>query len=268
MRPDHLPARRPAARRGFTLVELLVVIIIVAVIAGLAIPAVIRAQNAARNAAIKSEIDQLHMAIMNYKNEYGSFPPAADLPVGAVKKHVTRIFPRTNWGSFTYDTSLVTPFTAIYLFLSGYGDDPTNPFSGKPKKMFDFDLSRVNTATKQFAPRDKPNSPYIYVPSSQYDTFIYSAASFTTPGAQMVPEKPFKRKMTPFTVPNAPDAFWFTNTMPVPSELTGQPTTGQQFFNADTFQILCAGRDEVFGTDDDLSNFWPGTRRDYLDSIK
>jgi hypothetical protein len=42
----------------------------------------------------------------------------------------------------------------------------------------------------------------------------------------------------------------------------------QPAFNADTFQILCAGRDEQFGTDDDLSNFWPGTRREYLDSLK
>ncbi len=38
-------------------------------------------------------------------------------------------------------------------------------------------------------------------------------------------------------------------------------------FNPDTFQILCAGRDEIFGNDDDLSNFWRGTRRDYLDSL-
>ncbi|MBM3955976.1 MAG: type II secretion system protein [Planctomycetes bacterium] len=255
-------------RAGFTLVELLVAIIIVAVLAAIITPAVMTAMAKAKQAAIKTEIDMLHMAIMNYKSEYGSFPPAADRPTGAVKKHVTRIFPRTNWASFTYDTGQVTPFTAIYLFLSGYGDDPTNPFSGKPKKLFDFDQSRVNTTNNQYAPREKPNSPYIYVPASQYETFVYSTSSFTTPGAQMVPEKPFKRKMAPFTVPTAPDSFWFTNTMPVPAELTNQPTTGQQFFNPDTFQILCAGRDEVFGTDDDLSNFWPGTRRDYLDSIK
>jgi hypothetical protein len=42
----------------------------------------------------------------------------------------------------------------------------------------------------------------------------------------------------------------------------------QPFANPDTFQILCAGRDEIFGNDDDLSNFWPGTRREYLDSLK
>jgi len=39
-------------------------------------------------------------------------------------------------------------------------------------------------------------------------------------------------------------------------------------FNPDSFQVINAGRDEEFGTDDDLSNFWPGTRREYLDSLK
>ena len=44
--------------------------------------------------------------------------------------------------------------------------------------------------------------------------------------------------------------------------------TATEFFNATTFQILCAGRDEQWGTDDDLSNFWPGTRVEYERSLK
>jgi hypothetical protein len=116
----------------------------------------------------------------------------------------------------------------------------------------------VNTTSSQYSPREKPNSPYIYVPASQYKTLVYSASSLTIPRAQMEPEKPLKEKP-----PTAPSAWWFTNTMTI-----DPPTTGQKFFNPDTFQILCAGRDEVFGTDDDLSNFWPGTRKDYLDGIK
>ena len=31
--------------------------------------------------------------------------------------------------------------------------------------------------------------------------------------------------------------------------------------------VLHPGRDGEFGNDDDLSNFWPGTRKDYLDSL-
>jgi prepilin-type N-terminal cleavage/methylation domain-containing protein len=67
------------ARGGFTLVELLVVIIIIAILAAIAVPAVMRATATAQNARIKTEIDMLHMAIQQYKNEYGSYPPCADV---------------------------------------------------------------------------------------------------------------------------------------------------------------------------------------------
>ena len=69
--PVHVdPVTTPASyrRSGFTLVELLAVIMIIALLAALVTPAVMRARNTARNAAIKAEIDLLHMAIMNYKN--------------------------------------------------------------------------------------------------------------------------------------------------------------------------------------------------------
>jgi len=77
-RPLHVTGNRATALPqygGFTLVELLVVIGIIAVLAALIVPAVFQARVTARNAAIKAEIDMLHMAIMNYKNEFGSFPP-------------------------------------------------------------------------------------------------------------------------------------------------------------------------------------------------
>ena len=38
--------------------------------------------------------------------------------------------------------------------------------------------------------------------------------------------------------------------------------TADQNDNPNTFQILCAGLDEEWGTEDDLSNFWKGTRGD------
>jgi prepilin-type N-terminal cleavage/methylation domain-containing protein len=89
-------------RSGFTLVELLVVIVILAMLASLITVAASRAMTAARNAAIKAEIDMLHMAIMNYKNEYGSFPPCVDTEYasnsytsnGQAAKHIARVFPR------------------------------------------------------------------------------------------------------------------------------------------------------------------------------
>ena len=91
------------ARGGFTLVELLVVIIIIAILAAIAVPAVMRATATAQNARIKTEIDMLHMAIQQYKNEYGSYPPAVDVDTAGNPV-------ATNFGNFlscccSHDTS-------------------------------------------------------------------------------------------------------------------------------------------------------------------
>jgi len=238
----------PSAARapgGFTLVELLVVIIIIAILAAIAVPAVMRATATAQNARIKSEIDMLHMAIQQYKNEYGSYPPCADVPSGAILKHVSRIFPRMPVANMNVSLpTAMQPNTAIYLWLSGYNtDDPTNPFVGAAKKMFDFDTSRV--ASNQFYAPSKPNSPYIYIDSAHYPVYDSTASS---------PAGPF-------------GGIYYshhTATKAVPNFVT----TSQPYANPDSFQILSAGRDEKFGTDDDMSNFWPGTRKDYLDSLK
>lgn len=90
-------ATGPHRRSGFTLVELLVVLLIVGMLAAILTPVVMQSLAKARNAAIKAEIDMLHMAIMNYKNEYGSFPPCFDTTFSAVSpagKHLQRLFPR------------------------------------------------------------------------------------------------------------------------------------------------------------------------------
>ena len=240
-------------RPGFTLVELLVVVGIIAILAALLTPVVMQSLAKARNAAIKAEIDMLHMAIMNYKNEYGSFPPCdSPLPYGTASpavKHVTKLFPRC--------TSVVTQFTAAGLsspeqpyaavdptnaliaWLGGYTDDPTSPLrpSASRKKLFDFDQSRISGLT--YSPPGKSGSPYVYINSSNY----VIGGSVGTFGS------------------------YYAHRVPVSAAGDFQ-TLAQPAFNPDTFQILCAGRDEQFSTDDDLSNFWPGTRREYLDSLK
>jgi prepilin-type N-terminal cleavage/methylation domain-containing protein len=232
------------ARSAFTLVELLVVIGIIAILAAIITPAVMRAQATARNAAIKAEIDMLHMAIMNYKNEYGSFPPCISGTAisDPAAKHILRIFPRT--ASIANEIAFVTPLNSLGWWLGGYSDDPTRPVSGtNRKKLYDFDRSRLDSTQTIYYPAGKPSSPYIYINSS-----VYSSATWPTSAVS-------------YTVGS--------NTYSIAAN-TYAPRirTGSEYFNPDTFQILCAGRDEQFGTDDDLSNFWPGTYRDYQDSLK
>ena len=69
-------ALRRGSERGFSLIELLITIAIVAILAGLLLPSLARGKGAARAAACRSNLRQVHLSLSMYVSEFGAYPPA------------------------------------------------------------------------------------------------------------------------------------------------------------------------------------------------
>ena len=116
--------------RAFTLIELLVVIAIIAVLISLLLPAVQSAREAARRAQCLNNLKQIGIALHNYHDTVGAFPPG----YLSLKDPVTfdNDGPGWGWASFSLgQMEQVTVYNSINFVLAdrvpSQPDGPVDP---------------------------------------------------------------------------------------------------------------------------------------------
>ncbi len=132
-------------KRGFTLIELLVVIAIIAILIALLLPAVQQAREAARRTECKNKLKQIGLALHNYHDVFGVFPPSSFSNGARLSWHVSILpqidqaplynqidFSQLNYSHASFKT-LFTPVTvtawhcpsATTRYKKGYTADTT-----------------------------------------------------------------------------------------------------------------------------------------------
>lgn len=260
-----MSAKRP--RRAFTLVELLIVIVIIGMLVALLIPAITGVIRRSAEFQAGTEVAKLGQAVEAYKTEHGDFPPdfselrllsdpddinLASFNNSAIIGHLRKAYPKiepaeiTRFKGYLYQEldagRLPGPADAIFFWLGGMSANVKRPFTGaggplivtddgsgntifllrildRHEPTFTFDEGKLVVNSTETLARyfpEKWKTPFVYFDSGTYARarFDYGSGNIVLPYATIL------------------------------SDRRSPPTV--DFMNRNTFQIICAGRDDIF----------------------
>jgi type II secretion system protein G len=122
-----LEARR--RDNGFTLIELLIVIVILGVLAAVVVLAVGAFDDRGEEAACKSDVKAVEVAVEAYRAKNGSYPSGLSVLVGSAENYL-RSLPNENPSSGPYHIAYTAGTGAVQGVL--HGDTPTDCVTGSP----------------------------------------------------------------------------------------------------------------------------------------
>jgi prepilin-type N-terminal cleavage/methylation domain-containing protein len=251
--------------RGFTLVEVLVVIAIIGILVGLLVPAIMAAQVRARQTVVKTEMQQIAMAIENLKSSVGQYPPDGTSTTD-MQQYCKARWGRVYWAATAnYGATppqvpfpTITPDTALCFWLGGAQDSDNVAgaapnfigFSANPQNPFDGSASRV-AATYDF-PRDTAPLRVVW-PGA---TSGLPAITTTTPPVywnlyQCFPpnrKDPSSGTYAPYLYLKAVAGSYNGDIQAGTNKTSPYKDASGAFINPQSFQLLCPGLDGQYGS--------------------
>src|SRR5262245_4946376 len=143
---------RPRGCRGFTLIELLVVIAIIGVLIALLLPAVQKVREAANRTTCGNNLRQLGVAMHNYHDANGGFPPGrGHLPVTNTFAH--------SWTPYILPYIEQDNLYRLYDFTKVFSDPANLPATQTPLKI----LICPSVPTLRTASSDRAVTDYVII---------------------------------------------------------------------------------------------------------